>query len=138
MYKLFTKNCRAYSKALLNNLNPSQSREAHQYLDSLIGNQNFKSNLLWGLTGAATGNNYSTVLYFRTIYFRTKREKNYILGRFFDFANYRTASKLQAFLVTLYRKIQPSRYLNRLFLLLDTFLGKNNNFLKISESQDDK
>ena len=58
-YKLFTKNCRAYSKALLNNSNPSQSREAHQYLDSLIGNQNFKSNLLWGLTGAATGKNYS-------------------------------------------------------------------------------
>ena len=54
-YKLFTKNCRAYSKALLNNLNPSHAHKAHEYLDSLIDDQNFKSNLLWGLTGAAIG-----------------------------------------------------------------------------------
>ena len=53
-YKLFTKNCRAYSLALLNNLNPTQPDNARKYLESLIDDQNFKSNLLWA-TGATLG-----------------------------------------------------------------------------------
>ena len=43
------------SYLLLNNLNPSQPREAQRYLDALIHDQNSESNWSWGLAAAATG-----------------------------------------------------------------------------------
>merc|ERR1719210_2368913 len=42
------------SYLLLNNLNPSQPREAQRYLDALIHDQNSESNWSWGLAAAAT------------------------------------------------------------------------------------
>merc|ERR1712035_264616 len=42
------------SYLLLNNLNPSQPREAQRYLNALIHDQNSESNWSWGLAAAAT------------------------------------------------------------------------------------
>ena len=54
-YRLFTKNCRAYSKALLDNLDPDQPHKARRYLEGLIDDQVTKSNWIWAGTAALFG-----------------------------------------------------------------------------------
>ena len=54
-YRLFTKNCRAYSMGLLNHLDPDQPNRARRYLESLIDDQVSKSNWIWAGTAALFG-----------------------------------------------------------------------------------
>ena len=53
-YKLFSRNCRNYSKDLLSFLHPSDSTKCRSYLSALTDDQDFKEKLLFGMAGVAT------------------------------------------------------------------------------------
>lgn len=53
-YKLFSRNCRSYSKDLLSFLHPTESNKCRRYLSALTDDQDLKEKLLLGTAGVAT------------------------------------------------------------------------------------